>query len=171
MPRPTSAVWASPTIEAIERLRLSPISVTEKFLLIKKEGDPVFRNHIPSTLKDSFLILNNAHADLNNLGAGFRISIEIQEDVASDSHVSSSGMLGVDGYEYEFRAKNKQRSFKKLTGTVVSELDSLLKEVPFDLGDNNIFSVDEGKKAVIIDTEDKGEHMQSILEKVNRYTK
>lgn len=65
----------------------------------------------------------------------------------------------------------KQPRFKiKLNNTAYEELKELLKEAPFDVGYDNIFTDQKGD-AIIIDTEFKGEASEPSIVKLERYRK
>lgn len=75
---------------------------------------------------------------------------------------------GRDDYEFFILAHKQIHGKVPLSKIALEQLAELIKEAPFDLGYDNIFSDSDGD-AVIIDTEFKGEPSFHSLPKLQRY--
>ncbi|MFA6066284.1 MAG: hypothetical protein WC707_03810 [Candidatus Babeliaceae bacterium] len=74
-----------------------------------------------------------------------------------------------DTHELHVFAQKKERVKNPLNNQAFGELKALIQKAPFDVGDDNIFSDNNGD-AIIIDTEFMGESAKSSLAKLERYS-
>jgi hypothetical protein len=124
--------------------------------------------------------LNHVHLPLKmliikNIKTGKYISSKEAEKLIDNTlkaYTTSGGDIWIDFYSDEYQpiifAHKQIRSSAPLSQKAYDELKELCTRVPFDVGQDNIFT-DVNGDAVIIDTEFKGESAESSVPKLDRY--
>lgn len=132
--------------QVIKEKKLSHIHLPRKFLMIKDKNT---NTYITDIHKASSIIEETMHPYGDSL---LRLKLEFDSD----------------RYELHIFAEKKVNAAAPLNDNAYRELEELVKEAPFDVGYDNIFT-DALGDAVIIDTEYKGESAESALPKISRY--
>lgn len=138
----------------IQNKKLSHIHLPRKILIIKnRKTGKLLTTQQASDLLDQLMKIVVIFNEYEPLFLP-RLQIKFLED---------------NNYDFYVYAEKQIHSNLPLSKIAMEELVELVKDAPFDIGYNNIFS-DQNGDAVIIDTEFKGEHRSHSLPKlVRRY--
>jgi len=137
--------------QVIEQKKLSHVRLPIKLLAVKNERT------------DKYIFDSSMIESILDEGMKVRVRLPSQLEAHLDFYS--------DDYRLVVFAHRQEKNKIGLSPAALTDLNELVKEVPFDVGYDNIFS-DSNGDAVIIDTEYKGEDGELSLAKLNsRYKK